>query len=289
MGNTHYAAAFSEAVLPVLSSFNPDLILVACGFDAVEGDLLGDNVISPHMYYIMTRSLLETCGSDIPLVMVLEGGYNLDVISKCFEATALALLDEPLCDELLPPEDRFKEEEVSADSFAFSFPFSADTTEYRNKLNKKMFLDDQQLTLQRYWRHEDLALYQDKHAADKTTTCALTSIRKSVRALVRKGGFRGRLPLASEENKGEGSSFLLPAITKPIVPMCNRPVQGQYDPQEKMARLAAIEENQEDAHVLPIKKRKLRRTQSFDSTLMYEHYYYSNSDVESLVSCTMPC
>ena len=41
MGNTHYAAAFSEAVLPILSSYNPDLILVGCGFDAAEGDLLG--------------------------------------------------------------------------------------------------------------------------------------------------------------------------------------------------------------------------------------------------------
>jgi len=77
IGNTHYAAAFTEAVLPVLSSFQPDLIICAAGFDAADGDLLGDCCLSPSMYYIMTKSLFETCGSDIPLVMALEGGYNL--------------------------------------------------------------------------------------------------------------------------------------------------------------------------------------------------------------------
>jgi hypothetical protein len=95
MGNEEYAGAFAELVLPVLSSFNPDLIMIGSGLDAAQGDLLGDCGLTPEMYYIMTESLLEEVGRDIPVVVVLEGGYNLSVISECMQAVALALLDEP--------------------------------------------------------------------------------------------------------------------------------------------------------------------------------------------------
>lgn len=98
MGNEEYATAFSELVLPTLSAFQPDLILVACGLDAAKGDLLGDCGLSPDMYYIMTKSLLDQAGADIPIVMVLEGGYNINVVCKCMEKVALALLDEPCHD-----------------------------------------------------------------------------------------------------------------------------------------------------------------------------------------------
>ena len=93
MGNTEYAAAFSEIILPILSEWSPDLILVSCGFDAAKGDLLGDCDLSPEMYFSMTKSLLQVCGA--PIVVALEGGYNLDVIAQCMEAVTLALLEEP--------------------------------------------------------------------------------------------------------------------------------------------------------------------------------------------------
>jgi len=102
MGNTEYAAAFTEVVLPVLSSFDPDLIIVACGFDAADGDSLGDCALTPDMYYIMTQSLLETAGRDTPFVLALEGGYDLPTIQTCLEATTLAMLDEPFSDSPQP-------------------------------------------------------------------------------------------------------------------------------------------------------------------------------------------
>ena len=93
MGNTEYAIAFHALVLPILSAFNPDLIIVSCGFDAVCGDPIGDCNVTPIMYYHMTRSLLQTI-EHVPIVVALEGGYNLDVLPLCMESVALALLDE---------------------------------------------------------------------------------------------------------------------------------------------------------------------------------------------------
>eukprot|EP00562_Extubocellulus_spinifer_P010993 CAMPEP_0178490926 /NCGR_PEP_ID=MMETSP0696-20121128/11142_1 /TAXON_ID=265572 /ORGANISM="Extubocellulus spinifer, Strain CCMP396" /LENGTH=712 /DNA_ID=CAMNT_0020118771 /DNA_START=149 /DNA_END=2287 /DNA_ORIENTATION=- len=95
VGNVEYAAAFSELILPLVSAFDPSLVMISCGFDAAEGDLIGDCLLSPEMYYRMTRSLLATAGISVPTVVALEGGYNLDVITDCAEAVALALLDEP--------------------------------------------------------------------------------------------------------------------------------------------------------------------------------------------------
>lgn len=95
MGDEEYAAVFSQVILPLLFQLKPDLILIACGLDAVQGDLLGDCGLTPAMYYTMTRSIIEAAPKT-PIVAALEGGYNIDKSAECMENVALALLDEPL-------------------------------------------------------------------------------------------------------------------------------------------------------------------------------------------------
>ena len=281
MENMHYAAAFSEAVLPVLFSFDPDLIIVACGFDAVKGDLLGDCGLSPHMYYIMTRSLLETCGMEIPLVMVLEGGYNLDIIEQCFEATVLAMLDEPLSEELRPHKDDATA--ATTDAMAVKAQHLKHFQHHRKqqKLQRKMFHDDQQLTLQRYWHHDYLSLYQNnqQRQQDKITASALSSIKKSMRALVRKGGFRGRLCM-TDLLEPQRASPPPPKTTntsrvQEIVPKCNRPVQGLYD---------AYNFDNEPFHQpkAPLKKRKIRSASFDEDYFILDRPYVSSADVGQL-------
>jgi len=155
MGNTEYAAAFSELVLPVLKSFEPDLIIVACGLDAAKGDLLGDCGLSPDMFYIMTNSLFETAGPDIPIVMALEGGYDLDTIANCMETTALALLDEPL-----PPQWDSGAMLSSGDNAILS----------------------SQCSLSRYWGPKDV------EEMKTSTVQAVAAIEKSTQALTTKSG-----------------------------------------------------------------------------------------------------
>jgi Histone deacetylase domain len=95
MGDQEYASAFSQVVLPLLHNFKPDLILIACGLDAVQGDLLGDCGLSAGMYYSMTRSVIEA-DPTTPIVVALEGGYNISKSAECMENVALAMLDESL-------------------------------------------------------------------------------------------------------------------------------------------------------------------------------------------------
>ena len=89
MGNAEYAAAFSEIVLPVIASIQPELILVSCGLDAAKNDLIGDCHLTPAFYGAMTNSLM--CFG-IPLVLALEGGYNIPVICECMREITNALL-----------------------------------------------------------------------------------------------------------------------------------------------------------------------------------------------------
>jgi histone deacetylase 6 len=167
MGDVEYAAAFAEVVLPVLSSFGPDLILIAAGFDAAKGDLLGDCGLSPEMYYAMMNSVLEAAGRSTPVVCILEGGYNLDVLATCSEATALALLDEPWY-------------KMGHDSE--SGEFSRTSTILESGESGAHF------SLDRYWKREAKA--KEQLGEGKATKHAMASIRKAAKAMAKEGKLR---------------------------------------------------------------------------------------------------
>lgn len=46
MGDTEYLAAFQQIIMPIAYQYDPQLVLVAAGFDAAQGDPLGG--ISTH-------------------------------------------------------------------------------------------------------------------------------------------------------------------------------------------------------------------------------------------------
>eukprot|EP00826_Nyctotherus_ovalis_P053648 TRINITY_DN6997_c0_g1_i1.p1 TRINITY_DN6997_c0_g1~~TRINITY_DN6997_c0_g1_i1.p1 ORF type:complete len:315 (-),score=79.12 TRINITY_DN6997_c0_g1_i1:127-1071(-) len=84
-----YVQAFKEIVIPVVKEFAPELIIVSAGFDAMRGDPLGKISLSPWIFHWMTRSLMEIN----PRVMVtLEGGYNLKMLTKGVDSCVSALL-----------------------------------------------------------------------------------------------------------------------------------------------------------------------------------------------------
>ncbi|XP_045138133.1 histone deacetylase 6-like isoform X3 [Portunus trituberculatus] len=94
MGDAEYMAAFTQVIMPVAYQFNPQLVLVAAGFDAARGDPLGGCRTSPECYGHMTSLLAGLAEGRV--VLALEGGYNLTTISYCMTLCAKALLGDPM-------------------------------------------------------------------------------------------------------------------------------------------------------------------------------------------------
>ena len=87
-GDSEYMLAFLQVVLPIAQEFRPQLILISAGFDAARGDPLSGYCVSPDMYGFMTGQL-RALG---PVLVVLEGGYNVESIAQASVSCAQALL-----------------------------------------------------------------------------------------------------------------------------------------------------------------------------------------------------
>lgn len=90
LGDAEYDAAFDLVVMPAARAFDPDLVLVAAGFDAAAGDPLGGMAVTPAGFASMTRRLLTLAGGRVTLA--LEGGYNVSATAACAAACVEVLL-----------------------------------------------------------------------------------------------------------------------------------------------------------------------------------------------------
>lgn len=87
-----YVQAFKEIVVPVVKEFNPELIIISAGFDALKGDILGKISLSPWVFHWMTKALLDI---NSRIMVTLEGGYNLKMLTKGTDSCISALLGIP--------------------------------------------------------------------------------------------------------------------------------------------------------------------------------------------------
>ncbi|HWF08719.1 MAG TPA: histone deacetylase [Bryobacteraceae bacterium] len=89
-GRDQILGAVADRLLPRLDEFRPDLILISAGFDSRTGDPLGRFLLTDEDFADLTVTLLEAadkhCGGK--LISVLEGGYNLDGLSRAVYAHA---------------------------------------------------------------------------------------------------------------------------------------------------------------------------------------------------------
>src|SRR6185295_11583361 len=92
MGDAEYLAAFDRVLLPIARSFRPEIVLVSAGFDAADGDLLGEMRVTPRGFAAMTARLRGLAGGRV--VLALEGGYNLRAISDSAAQCLRVLLGE---------------------------------------------------------------------------------------------------------------------------------------------------------------------------------------------------
>jgi len=88
-GDSYYISKFENVIGPRAQAFNPEIILVSAGFDAAVGDPLGGCSVTPNGYYQMIKLLTTVCPN---ILLVLEGGYNIDSIAQSALAAIRALL-----------------------------------------------------------------------------------------------------------------------------------------------------------------------------------------------------
>ncbi|UBF24593.1 histone deacetylase [Kovacikia minuta CCNUW1] len=79
-----YQSAFEQKVMPFLSKFQPDLLIVSAGYDAAAADPLGGILLNPEDYGLLTEYCLQLTRR---IVFGLEGGYDLEAIAQAVTAT----------------------------------------------------------------------------------------------------------------------------------------------------------------------------------------------------------
>jgi acetoin utilization deacetylase AcuC-like enzyme len=92
LGNTEYRYACDTLLFPIIEEYQPELIIISCGFDSAIHDFLGWSNVTPMMYEYMTRKL----GAISPkLLVVQEGGYNIDYLGQHASGVVQGLLGKP--------------------------------------------------------------------------------------------------------------------------------------------------------------------------------------------------
>jgi len=88
-----YQVVFEQVVVPVVTRFKPELLLVSAGFDAHASDPLAGMRLTTRAFGAMTgelRRVAEAC-CDGRIVLVVEGGYNLQALRASLDACIAAL------------------------------------------------------------------------------------------------------------------------------------------------------------------------------------------------------
>lgn len=89
-GGAEYRRAWAEIVIPVVSQFEPDWVLLSAGYDAHTADRLAGLNLMDGDYGWMAAQLARVHPANRTIV-VLEGGYDLDALRESSAATLLGL------------------------------------------------------------------------------------------------------------------------------------------------------------------------------------------------------
>lgn len=103
-GDDVYGSLVEHVVAPLARSYRPGVILVSAGFDAHADDPLADGRVTDAGYATMAASVRAIADElDVPVGVVLEGGYDLGALSRGLVATLEVLAaDRPVAAPQLP-------------------------------------------------------------------------------------------------------------------------------------------------------------------------------------------
>ena len=92
-----YQRAFDEILIPVAKQYSPEVIVVSAGYDSCVLDPLTLLCLIPQSYHTFIKKL-QTITPNI--LVVLEGGYNVETLPLSVHSTLCALENKP-CPEVI--------------------------------------------------------------------------------------------------------------------------------------------------------------------------------------------
>lgn len=81
-----YLSAFDRLISPMSEAFSPTWLIVSAGYDAHRNDPITEMALSAADYALMMRRLVELVPKGRIIVM-LEGGYDLEALTMCTAST----------------------------------------------------------------------------------------------------------------------------------------------------------------------------------------------------------
>jgi acetoin utilization deacetylase AcuC-like enzyme len=117
-----YRLVFERVILPVLASYDPQVLLVSAGFDAHVRDPLADMRLSARGFDVLARCLRDgVLTRGCPAVFVTEGGYHLKALGACLNGLVETLSGRALAPELkLRPAGDREEPDLAGRSFSLA-------------------------------------------------------------------------------------------------------------------------------------------------------------------------
>jgi acetoin utilization deacetylase AcuC-like enzyme len=92
-GSAAFRKAWRDEILPAVKDFSPDMVFLSAGFDAHADDPLATLNLDADDFKWITEAILEI--GDMPVVSVLEGGYDINSLGLSAHKHVQALVETP--------------------------------------------------------------------------------------------------------------------------------------------------------------------------------------------------
>jgi len=93
-GSEEFRDAWSRVLLPAVRRFRPEALFVSAGFDAHAQDPLASLALGNEDFAWLTAEIASLGSGRLPIISVLEGGYNVEVLERAAHAHLGALISK---------------------------------------------------------------------------------------------------------------------------------------------------------------------------------------------------
>ncbi len=95
MGDNEYIKIFNEILVPITSQYKPQFIIVSAGFDSFVDDPLGGMTVTTSGFSKLAEIVMDLSNQfcDSKLLLILEGGYNINGLADCTKEVFETLLN----------------------------------------------------------------------------------------------------------------------------------------------------------------------------------------------------